>query len=163
MEEVVKWIDQGQERAIGALTEFLRIPSVSTDSERREDMKRASEFLADLVRNAGIENVEIIPTAGHPIVYGEKFGVAGAPTLLIYGHYDVQPIGDLAKWSSSPFEPEIRDGKIVLAPMGPLSSRRLAGHTTSPAVVDWDANGVPDLLVGAEDGFFYYLKNPLAE
>jgi acetylornithine deacetylase/succinyl-diaminopimelate desuccinylase-like protein len=112
VEAVVKWIDEGQERALRILTELLRIPSVSTDPEHREDMKRASEYLADLVRGAGIENVEIVPTEGHPIVYGEKLDVPGAPTLLVYGHYDVQPVGDLAKWSTAPFEPQVRDGKI---------------------------------------------------
>ncbi len=94
------------------LFDFLRIPSVSTRPEYREDVRRAAEWLADSMRSAGL-TAEIHPTAGHPIVLGEWRGAApGAPTVLIYGHYDVQPVEPLDLWASPPFEPTVRDGRI---------------------------------------------------
>ncbi|HYH44052.1 MAG TPA: M20/M25/M40 family metallo-hydrolase, partial [Thermoanaerobaculia bacterium] len=93
------------------LCEFLRIPSVSTQPEHRADLERAAEWLAGSLRSAGL-SAEIHPTAGHPVVLGEWRGAAGAPTVLIYGHYDVQPAEPLALWQSPPFEPAERDGRL---------------------------------------------------
>ncbi len=93
------------------LCEFLRIPSVSADPSRRDDMHRAAEWVADQFRRMRFA-AEIIPTAGHPLVYAESPAVPGAPTALVYGHYDVQPAEPLEKWTTPPFEPTRRDGKL---------------------------------------------------
>ncbi|MCX7424145.1 MAG: dipeptidase, partial [Planctomycetia bacterium] len=92
--------------------ELLRIPSVSADSGRRDDIRRAADWVAGQFRGLGFAT-EIIPTAGHPLVYAESPQVEDAPTVLVYGHYDVQPPEPLEKWTSPPFEPTIRDGCVV--------------------------------------------------
>src|SRR5687768_13505011 len=95
------------------LKDLIRIPSISTLTERKGDMLKAADWLADDMRRIGFETVEIIPTAGHPVVYGEWLGAgANAPTVLVYGHYDVQPAVITDGWDSDPFEPLERDGKL---------------------------------------------------
>ncbi len=94
------------------LCEFLRIASVSADPERRAEIQRAAAWVADQFRRLGFA-AEIVPTAGHPLVYAESPPVAGAPTALVYGHYDVQPPDPLEKWISPPFEPVRREGNLV--------------------------------------------------
>jgi acetylornithine deacetylase/succinyl-diaminopimelate desuccinylase-like protein len=93
------------------LCEFLRIPSISADGNRRADMLRAAEWLSNQFRRLQF-SAEIIPTAGHPLVYAESPTVPGAPTALVYGHYDVQPSDPLEKWISPPFEPAVRNGNL---------------------------------------------------
>ena len=93
------------------LCEFLRIPSVSADPERKADMERAAAWVADQFHRLGFRG-EVISTDGHPLVYAESPQVAGAPTALVYGHYDVQPPDPLEKWTSPPFEPVRRDGNV---------------------------------------------------
>lgn len=93
------------------LAEFLRIPSVSTDSTRRGEMRRAAQWLAGQLAAAQF-TVEVCDTAGHPVVLAESPKVAGAPTVLVYGHYDVQPAEPLEKWTSPPFEPTVRQGAV---------------------------------------------------
>lgn len=88
------------------LEESLRIPSVSTDPARRDDMARCAAFIRDTLEEEGL-SAEVIPTDGHPAVYGERAGPPGAPTLLVYGHYDVQPPDPIEAWNSPPFEPAI--------------------------------------------------------
>lgn len=106
------WIASNSDAATAELFEFLRIPSVSARSEHKPDMVRAAEWLASRMREAGLAT-EVIPTAGHPVVLGEWRGAGpDAPTYLVYGHYDVQPAEPLDLWTSPPFEPEIRDGRI---------------------------------------------------
>src|SRR5665213_1250547 len=105
------------ERFVEELKELLRIPSISTSPERAGDVRRAAEFVADGLRKAGMENVRIIETTtaehqGHPLVYADWFHAEGKPTVLCYGHYDVQPPDPLDEWKSPPFEPEVRDGNI---------------------------------------------------
>ncbi|HZZ58836.1 MAG TPA: dipeptidase [Opitutaceae bacterium] len=94
------------------LTEFLRIPSQSGSPELRGEIRRAAEWVAQRLRRAGIEHVEILETAGHPVVYGDWLHRPGAPTALIYGHYDVQPPEPLELWTSPPYEPQVRGGKL---------------------------------------------------
>jgi acetylornithine deacetylase/succinyl-diaminopimelate desuccinylase-like protein len=108
----VEAIEKSRSQSIEVLTEFLRIPSISTDRARRDDVRRAADFLADRFRALGMTTVEVMPTAGHPIVHAEWLGAPDAPTVLIYGHYDVQPIANASLWTSPPFEPVVRDGKI---------------------------------------------------
>ncbi|NWG15709.1 MAG: dipeptidase [Chloroflexi bacterium] len=105
---------RGQASAyLAQLKDLIRIPSISTDPERKGDIRRAAEWLADDLRRIGFERVEIKPTAGHPVVYAEWLGAGeAAPTVLVYGHYDVQPAEIEAGWTSDPFEPVVRDGKI---------------------------------------------------
>src|SRR5690606_10387693 len=94
------------------LLDFLRIPSISADTKYKGDVQRAADWLRDELTRIGMDTVEVIPTAGHPIVYAEKSAAGDAPTILIYGHYDVQPPDPLDLWTSPPFEPVIRDGQI---------------------------------------------------
>ena len=97
---------------LGQLFEFLRIPSISARSEHDEDTARAARWLAERMGEAGLD-ARVVPTEGHPVVLGEWRGAGpGAPTLLIYGHYDVQPVEPLLEWSTPPFEPDVRDGRI---------------------------------------------------
>jgi acetylornithine deacetylase/succinyl-diaminopimelate desuccinylase-like protein len=112
LEEVINFIRENQSNYLEELKEFLRIPSISTLPENKNDIIHAAEFVADKLRQAGLNRVEIFKTEGHPLVYGEWLGAPGKPTVLIYGHYDVQPVDPIELWQSPPFEPEIRDGKI---------------------------------------------------
>ncbi|MDP8907531.1 MAG: M20/M25/M40 family metallo-hydrolase, partial [Chloroflexota bacterium] len=106
------YIREHDARQLEELREFLRIPSVSSLPEHRDDVRRAAEWLADQLRGLGAQGVELLPTAGNPVVYGEWPAPAGAPTALLYGHYDVQPPDPLDLWESPPFEPAVRDGKL---------------------------------------------------
>ncbi len=107
MKEVIEYIDSNKGKYIEELKEFLRIPSISTLPENNKDMQRAAQFVADKLKDAGLNRVEIFQTEGHPLVYGEWLGAPGKPTVLIYGHYDVQPVDPIELWSSPPFEPTI--------------------------------------------------------
>ncbi|MFN8266149.1 MAG: dipeptidase [Chitinophagaceae bacterium] len=104
--------EQHKERFLEELLELLRIPSISAKSEHKEDMITCAEAVKQRMLEAGADKVEIYPTAGHPVVYGEKIVDASKPTVLVYGHYDVQPADPLNLWHSGPFEPTIKDGKI---------------------------------------------------
>ncbi len=112
MEDVIKFIKENQEQFIEELKELLRIPSISTHQENKNDINRAAKFVADKLKQAGLNRVEIFKTEGHPLVYGDWLGAPGKPTVLVYGHYDVQPVDPIELWNSPPFEPVIKDGKI---------------------------------------------------
>ncbi len=94
------------------LLELLRSPSISTLPEHKEDVRRAAEYVADHLRHAGLESVEVISTAGHPLVYGEWLRAYGKPTVLLYGHYDVQPVDPLDLWQTPPFEPTLKGDNL---------------------------------------------------
>ena len=106
------FVDSNKDRLLDELKEFLRIPSISTSAEHAGDVKRAAEFVAQSLKKAGLENVGIIPTGRHPLVYADWLHAPGKPTVLCYGHYDVQPPDPLEEWISPPFEPTIRNGNI---------------------------------------------------
>ncbi len=106
------YIESHREEFINELIELLKIPSVSADKQYRDHVFRAAEFIKDRIIEAGADHAEICPTAGYPIVYGEKIINPALPTILVYGHYDVQPPDPLDLWDSPPFEPVIKDGKI---------------------------------------------------
>ena len=112
MQNVQQYIASNQDRFVSELMDMLRIPSISADSKYKADVARCAEFVKDSLLQAGATKAEICPTAGHPIVYGEKIIDASLPTVLVYGHYDVQPPDPLDLWHSPPFEPVIKDGKI---------------------------------------------------
>jgi len=106
------FVEKNRERFLDELKTLLRIPSISTLPEHAADVRRAAAFVADALRATGMENVEIVETAGHPLVYADWLHAPGKPTVLCYGHYDVQPPDPLDEWISPPFEPTIRDGNL---------------------------------------------------
>ena len=108
---VKKYLEDHRDQSLEDLKQFLRFESISADSKCREQMKQTAEFVRNRLESAGLKS-EIHPTAGHPIVTGQWRKAKDAPTVLIYGHYDVQPPDPLELWTSPPFEPEVREGKI---------------------------------------------------
>jgi len=112
MDNVIDFINVNRERYLDELKALLAIPSISALPEHAGDVKRCAEWCADHMRSIGLEHVRLIDTPGHPVVYGDWLGAPDAPTILFYGHYDVQPVDPLELWESPPFEATIRDGEI---------------------------------------------------
>ena len=112
MDKVIDFINVNREKYLDELKALLAIPSVSALPEHAPDVKRCAAWCADEMRRVGLQNVRLIDTPGNPVAYGDWLGASGAPTLLFYGHYDVQPVDPLALWESPPFEATIRDGEI---------------------------------------------------
>lgn len=110
--DLIRYVDSMRDNHLNELKELLRIPSVSTKSENKPDIERAARWVAEKLRAAGLENVEIIPTKMHPLVYGESLHAPGKPTILFYGHYDVQPAEPLDLWTTPAFEPVVRDNNL---------------------------------------------------
>jgi acetylornithine deacetylase/succinyl-diaminopimelate desuccinylase-like protein len=109
---LAEYVDTERDRIVGDLLEWLRIPSISAQPAHATDVRRSAEFTAQLMRDAGLEHVELLETPGAPSVYGDHLHAgAGAPTALVYGHHDVQPVDPLDQWTSPPFEPVIVDGE----------------------------------------------------
>ncbi|GGD93867.1 dipeptidase [Paenibacillus nasutitermitis] len=106
------YFEQRREEHLNQLKEWISIPSISALSEHKEDVNRAANWLAETLKKAGLENVEVHQTQGHPIVYADHLHAPGRPTVLVYGHYDVQPVDPLHLWETPPFEPQIRDNKL---------------------------------------------------
>src|SRR6266700_2139436 len=109
---LAEFIEGQRDHHLAELCEFLRIPSVSAKSEHKPDIESGARWVADHLRAAGFKNVEIVPTALHPLVYAESLEAPGKPTILFYGHYDVQPAEPLDLWTSPAFEPTVRDGNL---------------------------------------------------
>ncbi len=109
---VKEYIQSNQQRFLDELFELLRIPSVSADSRHKGDVRKAAEYVVQKLKDAGADKVELCETKGHPIVFGEKIINPSLPTVLVYGHYDVQPADPLNLWDSPAFEPVVKDGKI---------------------------------------------------
>ena len=112
MQDIRKYVNDHKQRFLDELFELLRFPSISADQKYKDEMLKTAEFVAEKLKIAGADSVEICPTAGYPIVYGEKILDISLPTVLVYGHYDVQPPDPLELWKTPPFEPTIRDQKI---------------------------------------------------
>lgn len=112
MEAVLEYIERHRDRYLNELSELLSIPSVSTSKERVPDLLRCADWVAAHMRSIGLQHVEVLPTPGHPVVYGEWLGAPGKPTVLIYGHYDVQPPEPLELWTSPPYQATVRDGNL---------------------------------------------------
>lgn len=112
MDKAKKYVEEHKEQFLIELFELLRIPSISAQSEHKPDMRRCAEWLAASLKRAGAERAEVMETAGNPVVYAEKRVSETAPTVLVYGHYDVMPVDPREEWNTEPFEPVIRDGRI---------------------------------------------------
>jgi acetylornithine deacetylase/succinyl-diaminopimelate desuccinylase-like protein len=112
MKNVNEFIKTNESRYLVELNQLLAIPSVSSQEVHKPDMQKTADWLADHMRSIGLENVSVMPTGGHPAIYGDWLHAPGTPTLLVYGHYDVQPEEPLDLWQSPPFEGTIRDGRL---------------------------------------------------
>ena len=112
MDNVIDFINVNRERYLEELKAFLAIPSISALPQHADDVKRCANWCADEMRRIGMQHVKLVDTPGNPVVYGDWLGAAGAPTILFYGHYDVQPVDPLNLWESPPFDATIRDGEI---------------------------------------------------
>ena len=111
MQNILDHLKSNQDKALSELCDFLRIPSISADSKYVPDMGRCANWVMASMKDAGLK-AQIFPTKGHPIVYGERIQDPKLPTILVYGHYDVQPPDPLDLWTTPPFEPQVRDGKL---------------------------------------------------
>src|SRR5258708_6309445 len=113
MAELTDYINSNKDRYIDELKEFLSFPSISTNPENKKDVEACAKYCKEHLENLGMEHVTVYPTQGHPIVYADWLNAgADKPTLLIYGHYDVQPVDPLDLWTSPPFKAEIRGDSI---------------------------------------------------
>ena len=112
MKDIKTYIEANKERFLNELFELIRIPSISAESEHKEDMVRCANKWKELLLAAGADKAEVMPTDGNPVVYGEKTIDPSKPTVLVYGHYDVMPVAPLDLWRTDPFEPVVKDGKI---------------------------------------------------
>ncbi len=112
MEQIKNLIEKNRTRFLEELFGLIRIPSVSANEANKPDMVKAAEYIKGMLISGGADRAEVYPTAGHPIVFGEKLVDKSLPTVLVYGHYDVQPAEPFDKWTTPPFDPQIRDGKI---------------------------------------------------
>lgn len=112
MQTIKNYVEENRKRFLDELFELLRFPSVSADPKYKGEVLKTADFVAEKLKEAGAENVEVCATEGYPIVYGEKIIDSSLPTVLVYGHYDVQPPDPLELWHTPPFEPTLRDGKI---------------------------------------------------
>jgi len=112
---MVRWkeyLEDNGSRYLDELFEFLRIPSISSLAEHAGDVRQAADWVAERLKAAGIEAIEVLPTGGHPVVYGQWLHASGGPTILIYGHFDIQPVDPIELWSQPPFEPVIKDDRL---------------------------------------------------
>src|SRR3954463_4549062 len=112
MNSVIDFINTNRDRYVEELKQYLAIPSISALPQHQADVKRCAEWTADEMRRIGMQNVRSIETPGFPVVYGDWLGAGGAPTILFYGHYDVQPVDPVDLWESPPFEATVRDGEL---------------------------------------------------
>jgi len=132
----LKYLDENHARFQNELIELLRIPSISHDPAYKADMDKAARWLADKLRAMGVSNVEIMPTAGHSVVYGEWLnGDSSSPTVLIYGHYDVQSPEPLEDWKSQPFEPDIRNDNLYARGASDMKGQTLAAVYAVEAII----------------------------
>jgi len=132
------YLEENHDRFQNELIELLRIPSISHDPAYQAEMDKAAHWLADKLRSMGINNVEILPTTGHSVVYGEWLaarGGASAPTVLIYGHYDVQSPEPLEDWKSQPFEPDIRNENLYARGASDMKGQTLASVNAVEAII----------------------------
>ncbi len=108
MEQIIKFIEQNKQTYLNELRDFIAIPSISTGEENKNEVARCANWVGEHLKSIGMQNVQIFPTEGHPVVYADWLGMPGKPTILIYGHYDVQPVDPVDLWESPPFEATVR-------------------------------------------------------
>src|SRR6056297_1849707 len=113
MEKTKDYIESNKDKFLNELVDLLRIPSVSTDASYKDDVLKAAEFIREKLESAGADKTEVCETGGYPIVYGEKMIDPSLPTVLVYGHYDVQPADPIELWDSPPFTPVVKDGLVI--------------------------------------------------
>ncbi|MFH1183981.1 MAG: dipeptidase [Chloroflexota bacterium] len=172
MNSALSYVGQNRERFLAELREVLTIPSISTDPDHKPDMQHAAEWMSSQLRSMGMNNVQIMPTAGHPVVYGEWLGAGeSAPTVMLYGHYDVQPPDPLELWVSPPFEPDVRGEHLyargsadmkgqVLACLKAVESIVRTGHL--PVNIKWLIEGEEEIGSEHLDVFIKEHKGLLA-
>jgi len=132
----LEYAQKNQEEFLNQLIDFCKLPSISTDPEAVPDIQRTAEWVAEKLTSIGIENVRIMPTAKHPVVYGDHmYAGPDAPTILVYGHYDVQPADPLELWETPPFEPTLRDGKLYARGASDMKGQTLAGIFAVEAIL----------------------------
>jgi acetylornithine deacetylase/succinyl-diaminopimelate desuccinylase-like protein len=150
----LQYLEENYDRFQNELIELVRIPSISIEPEHAPDIKRAADWLADKLRGMGVEHVEILPTAGHPVVYGDWLhGGPNTPTVLIYGHYDVQFPQPLEDWKSDPFAPEIREENLYARGVSDMKGQMLAALNAVDAILQTEnlPLNVKFLLEGEEE------------
>ncbi len=135
-EQALQFARENSERFLEELKEIVRIPSISTDDERKPDMQRAAEWMAAQLRGLGMDKVQIIPTGKHPVVFGEWLGAGkAAPTVLVYGHYDVQPVDPLDLWKTDPFEPTRQGDNLFARGASDMKGQVVASFKAIEAIV----------------------------
>ena len=112
MNQILNYVEKNKKRYLKELSEYLSIPSISTLSSYKNDVKKCADYAAGHLKKIGMNSVKVYKTKGHPIVYGEWLNAPDKPIVLIYGHYDVQPVDPLKLWKTDPFKAVIKDGKI---------------------------------------------------
>jgi len=138
VQQVLESSKRDHDRYLTEFREYLSIPSISTLSEHKQDVQRCAEWLANQLYGIGFKNVEVLATAGHPVVYGEWLNAPGKPTVLVYGHYDVQPVDPLNEWTSPPFEPSVRGDNIYARGASDMKGQ---GHAVLKALEAWLKSG----------------------
>ncbi len=134
-QNALDYAHQNNARFLEELKEFLAIPSISTDPEHNADTLRCAEWVADQLKSLGMEKVQIMPTGGHPVVYGEQMKAGkDAPTVMIYGHYDVQPVDPLELWNSDPFKAEVRGDSLFARGASDMKGQVIASLKAVEAV-----------------------------
>ena len=134
-EKAIEYARSHSKDNLSALKDFVAIPSVSTDPAHNPDIQKAAEWVADTLRNLGMNNIKIYPTVKHPVVYGEWLEVKGAPTVLIYGHYDVQPVDPIELWESGPYSGEVQGDYIFGRGASDMKGQDVAVMSAVEAIV----------------------------
>ena len=152
-EKAIQYAKENKENFLNDLKEVLRIPSISTESENKADMLRTAEWLTGKLSALGMEHVQIFPTAKHPVVYADWLHADGAPTVLIYGHYDVQPVDPIDLWETPPFEPNVRGDSLHARGASDMKGQVVATLEAIESIVKSDALpvNVKFMLEGEEE------------
>src|SRR6187455_2703944 len=135
MNNVIDFINTNRDRYVDELKAYLAIPSISALPQHAGDVKRCAEWTADEMRRIGLQNVRLIETPGFPVVYGDWLGAEGAPTILFYGHYDVQPVDPLELWQSPPFEATVRGENVYARGTSDMKGQDVAVFSALEAIV----------------------------
>ncbi len=142
LKEALEYAHKNREHFLNDLKEILTIPSISTDPEHKQDMQRAAEWMAAQLRSIGMENVQILPTGGHPVVYGDWLHAGkAAPTVMVYGHYDVQPPDPMDLWETPPFQPDVRGDSLYARGSADMKGQVVASIKAVESIVK--SGGLP--------------------